>query len=134
MATPLSPLPVIAAFTPEPDLHPLYPSAIYLDPLMAADSGLSPTQRQELVQHSLFRACTFADLGLLAYLLADPNARSYVDLAVEDDDGMGLVTITILGFGGESERDVEREECVRLLVGEGADVTSPDKGKCGSSG
>ncbi|KAF8587324.1 hypothetical protein K439DRAFT_1652322 [Ramaria rubella] len=126
IASPMSPL-ASFAFAPEPDLHPLYPTATYVDPLLSPNSGLSPPQKHDLVQHSLSRACTFADLALLAYLLADPNPRSYVDLAIQDEDGLGLISTTILGFGGESERDVEREECVRLLVSEGADVTTPDK-------
>jgi hypothetical protein len=132
MASPLSPLPS-SAFTPEPDLHPLYPSAQYLDPLLSPNSGLSPNQKQILVQHSFSRACVFAELALLAFLLADPNARTYVDLAIEDEDGLGLVSTAILGFGGESERDVEREECVRLLVNEGADVNAVDKGEQSSA-
>ncbi|KIJ45525.1 hypothetical protein M422DRAFT_67024 [Sphaerobolus stellatus SS14] len=120
-----SPLPD-AVFTPEPDLYPLYPTPLYLDPLLAPDSGLSPPQKLQLVQHSLNRACTFADINLLTFLLADPHARSHIDLGVEDEDAMGFVTLTILGFGAELERDVEREECVRLLVNEGADVNAPD--------
>ncbi len=30
----------------------------------------------------------------------------------------------------DTERDVEREECVRLLVSEGADINVADKGAC----
>lgn len=40
---------------------------------------------------------------------------------------MGLIIVTILGFGSENERDLEREECVRLLIAEGADVNLPDQ-------
>ncbi|KAF8527881.1 hypothetical protein BU17DRAFT_73568 [Hysterangium stoloniferum] len=116
-----------SAFIPEPDLNPLYPSAAYLDPLLATYSGLSSSQKQKLVQHSLWRACDFAELVLLTYLLSDPKARFYVDLEVQDEDGLTFISTTILGFGGESERDVEREECVRLLVSEGADVNVSDK-------
>lgn len=125
MALPLTSDP----FVPEPDLHPLYPTPPYLDPLLATNSGLSPPQKQDLVQHSLLRACTFADLSLLSYLLADPLPRSYVDLAVQDEDGLGLISTTILGFGGDSDRDLDREECVRLLVSEGADLNTTDNGE-----
>jgi hypothetical protein len=118
-------------FVPEPDLHPLYPSPSYLAPLLAANSGLSPAQKRDLVQHSILRACTFADLSLLSYLLADPLARSCVDLAIQDgdEDSLGLISTTILGFGGDFDRDVDREECVRLLVEEGTDLDATDTGK-----
>lgn len=131
MASPMSPLPS-DAFVPEPDLHPLYPSLSYLEPLLVTTSGLSPAQKHDLVQHSLLRACTFADHALLSYLLSDPNPRAYVDLAVQDEDGLGLISTTILGFGGESDRDLDREECVRLLVSEGADVNATDNGELSS--
>lgn len=117
------------SFVPEPDLHPLYPTPLYLDPLLAANSGLSPPQKHDLVQHSLLRACTFADLTLLSYLLSDSLPCSYVDLAVRDEDGLGLISTTILGFGGDSDRDLDREECVRLLVTEGADLHTADNGE-----
>ena len=65
---------------------------------------------------------------MLSYLLAEPNAQPHVDLGRQDEDGLGLISSTILGFGSESERDVEREECVRLLIAEGADVNLPDNG------
>ena len=65
---------------------------------------------------------------LLSFLLADTHARPFVDLAVRDEDGLGLISFTILGFGSESDRDVEREESVRLLISEGADVSAPDNG------
>lgn len=111
----------------EPDLHPLFPSPATLDPLVSTPN-LSRSQKQKLVQHSLSRACTFGDLTLLVYLLSDSDARQYVNLSVQDDDGLGLISVVILGFGAETERDIEREECIRLLVNEGADVNLPDKG------
>lgn len=74
------------------------------------------------------RACAFADLSLLLYLLHDSTAQAYVDLNLQDEDGLVLASATVLGFGAESERDVEREECVRLLISEGADVNIADKG------
>lgn len=112
--------------TPEPELHPLYPSPSQIAPLLSPHSGLDPSQRMVLVSHSLSRACLFGDLGLLQYLLTDQQSRSYIDLGSRDDDGLGLVSQTIQGFGTESERDVEREECVRLLIAQGVDIYSSD--------
>jgi len=112
--------------TPEPELHPLYPSPSQIAPLLSPHSGLDPSQKMVLVSHCLSRACLFGDLGLLQYLLTDQQSRSYIDLGSRDDDGLGLVSQTIQGFGAESERDVEREECVRLLIAQGADIYSSD--------
>lgn len=108
--------------SPEPDLHPLYPSPGYIEPLLSPHSGLAPAQKADLVSHCLTRSCVFGELSVLSYLLADTHAQAYVDLGIRDDDGLGLISTTILGFGSESERDVEREECVRLLIAQGADV------------
>jgi hypothetical protein len=113
--------------TPEPDLHPLYPSTAHIALQLSSHSGLSPDQKSRLVAHCLTRACVFAELSVLQYLLSDPQAQAYVDLGMQDEDGLGLVSLTIHGFGAESERDVEREECVRLLITQGADL-KPDKG------
>ncbi|KAG6334044.1 hypothetical protein ID866_5047 [Astraeus odoratus] len=112
--------------TPEPELHPLYPTPSQIAPSLSPSSGLDPAQRTELVSHCLSRACLFGDLNLLQYLLTDQQTRLYVDLSLRDEDGLGLVALTIQGFGAESERDVEREECVRLLIAQGADVHSSD--------
>ena len=120
-----SPLP--SQFTPEPDLYSLYPSAQHLDLLLSLHSGLSPAQKHTLVQHSLACACIFANFAVFAFLLADPNMHTYLDLAVQNEDGLSLLSTTILGFGGDSDRDVKHEECVRLLVKEGANVNVPDK-------
>lgn len=111
---------------PEPDLHPICPSPSTLAPLLTPSSGLDPTQRAELVSHSLSRACLFGDLPLLSFLFSDPQAQAFVDLGVCDEDGHSLISLTIFGFGPESDRDVEREECVRLLASEGADVHHRD--------
>ena len=114
--------------TVEPDLQPLYPTPSQIAHLLSPSVGLSPVQKTELVNHCLTRACVFGDFGLLSYILSEPNAQPFLDLARQDEDGMGLITVTILGFGSENDRDVEREECVRLLIAEGADVNAPDHG------
>jgi hypothetical protein len=64
----------------------------------------------------------------LSFLFSDPQSQALVDLGISDEDGLGPISLTILGFGPESDRDVEREECVRLLVSEGADVNHQDNG------
>jgi hypothetical protein len=114
-------------FSPEPDLHPLYPTTTYIASLLSPHSGLSSTQRAKLVVHSLSRACVFGELSVLQYLVSDPQAQPHVDLGIRDEDGLGLVTLVIYGFGADSDRDVEREECVRLLIAQGADLGA-DKG------
>jgi hypothetical protein len=114
--------------TPGPDLHPIYPSPSTLAPLLEPYSDLDQSQRVELVSHSLGRACLFGDISLLQFLFSDPQSQALVDLCISDEDGLGLISLTILGFGPESDRDVEREECVRLLVSEGADVNHQDNG------
>ncbi|KAI0348366.1 hypothetical protein BDW22DRAFT_1385642 [Trametopsis cervina] len=112
--------------TVEPDLQPIYPTPAQLAHLLSPNVGLSPNQKADLVSHCLTRACVFGDFSLLSYLLSEPQAQPYIDLGKQDDDGLGLVSTTILGFGSESEREVEREECVRLLIAEGADINLPD--------
>ena len=59
--------------------------------------------------------------------MTEPHARVHLDLGVRDEDGLGLISLAIHGFGGDNDRDVEREECVRLLVTHGADM-QPDNG------
>jgi len=115
--------------SPEPDLHPLYPTASLISEQLGSDSGLNPAQKAELVAHCLTRACAFGEFGVVQYLLTDSHAQAYVDLGLRDEDGVNLISLAICGFGGESDRDVEREECVRLLVSQGADIEA-DKGKC----
>src|ERR1700730_6028984 len=105
---------------PGPDLHPIYPNPDHVASLLAADSGLSTSQKAELVAHCLARSCVFGDISALTFLLTDPRAQAYIDLDVQGEDGTGLVSLTIQGFGTESERDIEREECVRLLIAHGA--------------
>ncbi|KAG6884198.1 hypothetical protein C0992_006780, partial [Termitomyces sp. T32_za158] len=114
--------------SPEPDLHPLYPSLTHVASLLSSSSGLVPNQKAELVAHCLTRACSFGELVILQYLLFDPHAQPYIDLAMRDEDGLGLVSLTIDGFGADSDRDVEREECVRLLIAQGADLGADKDG------
>ena len=118
------------SLTVEPDLQPIYPTPAQLDHLLSPNVGLSPTQKADLVSHCLTRACVFGDFSLMSYLLSEPQAQAHIDLGKQDEDGLGLVSTIILGFGSDSDRDVEREECVRLLVAEGADVNLPDNGMC----
>jgi hypothetical protein len=113
--------------SPEPDLRPLYPTTGHINSLLSSHSGLTPSQKTDLTSHSLTRACVFGDLSVISYLLSDYQAQAYVDLSVRDDDGLGLVSLAIHGFGAESDRDIEREECVRLLISQGADLGA-DKG------
>jgi hypothetical protein len=115
-------------FSPEPDLNPIYPTPQSITHLLGAESGLSPAQKSKLVSHCLLRACQFGDHSLLSHIFVDPHANSHIDLEVQDEDGLGLVSTTILGFGPESERDVEREECIRLLISQGADPSQTDYG------
>jgi hypothetical protein len=120
--------PIALSLEPEPDLHPIYPTSQQISALLSGDSGLAPAQKAELVSHCLLRACLFGDLSILSSLLSDSQAQQHVDLSAQDEDGLGLIEAAILGFGTESDRDVEREECVRLLVSQGADVNRADRG------
>ncbi|KAG1838792.1 hypothetical protein DFJ58DRAFT_121541 [Suillus subalutaceus] len=82
-------------FSPEPDLHPLYPSSSLISHSLSPDSGLAP------------QACVFGDLSLLHYLLSDHQSQPYIDLSARGEDRLSLISLAILGFGSESERDVE---------------------------
>lgn len=115
-------------FDPEPDLHPLYPTTSQLSGLLASDSGLDPSQKAVLVKHCLKRASLFGDVALAQFLVTDSQAQTYVDLSAKDEDGVGLVSLTIHGFGGDPDRDIEREEAIRYLVSQGADL-GPDRGQ-----
>ncbi|KAK2461987.1 hypothetical protein APHAL10511_006450 [Amanita phalloides] len=91
----------------EPDLYPLYPTTQYIESLLSPHVGLAIAQKAQL------------------FLLSDSLAQVYVDLSRRDEDGLGLASLAIHGFGADSDHDLEREECVRLLVTQGAD-TGPD--------
>jgi hypothetical protein len=112
----------------EPDLTPLYPTPAVIAPLLSPNSGFSPSQKSRLVSHCLTRACVFGEPSLLAYLLQDSQAQQFIDLSAQDDDGLSLISTTILGFGSDPDRDIEREECIRMLLSEGASMDVPDKG------
>ncbi|KAF8807314.1 hypothetical protein BYT27DRAFT_7255935 [Phlegmacium glaucopus] len=114
--------------SPEPDLSPLYPTISQISQQISSHSGLDPSQKAKLVSHCLTRSCTFGDISIIQYLLSDPQTQAYVDLGLRDEDGVNLISLAIQGFGGDADRDVEREECVRLLVSQGADVTADNAG------
>lgn len=116
-------------FEPEPDVKPLYPSAIEVAQSLESGSGLSPEQKHALLSHCTNRACLFADLSFFQHILHDPHAKNLLDLNAQDEDGLVYISVIIHGFGADSDKDVEREECVRLLVSEGADVNIQDKGE-----
>ncbi|KAF8202842.1 DIL domain-containing protein [Pholiota molesta] len=98
-------------------------------PIDLSDSGLHPSQKAELIAHCLTRACAFGDISVVQYLLTDAQTQAHVDLGLRDDDGVGLISLAIHGFVGDSDRDVEREECVRHLVSQGADMTADKERK-----
>lgn len=109
----------------ELDLAPPYPTPASLYQQFSS-KVLSIDQRRALSNHSLARACLFADLTLLTFLVNDATAKFLVDLTAKDEDGLGLVSQSILGFGEELERNVDREECIRLLILRGAPVDETD--------
>ncbi|KAG8719805.1 hypothetical protein FRC08_001992 [Ceratobasidium sp. 394] len=114
-------------------LTPSLPTPALLAVQLSSHSQRTDEEKKTLVAHSLHRACLFGDQGLLTFLLHDPAARPLASLDARDDDGVSLVSLAIQGFtpslepgDTDLERDVEREECVRLLVQQGADVQSGD--------
>lgn len=113
---------------PEPDLHPLYPTPHSIADLLDGSSPLAIDQRRTLLSHSLSKAVLFADLPLLTFLLRSAQTRGLINLSATDEDGLGLVSQSILVFGEECDRDVEREETVRMLISEGADCILGDHG------
>lgn len=114
----------------ELDLAPPYPTPASLSQQLAS-KVLSIDQRRSLLNHSLARACLFADLTLLSFLLNTPASRDLVDLHAKDEDGLCIISQSILGFGNaESEGTVDREECIRLLIAQGSPVDEPDLCKC----
>ncbi|KAF9015076.1 DIL domain-containing protein [Cyathus striatus] len=110
----------ILDLSPEPDLHPLYPTTTQISNLLASNSGLDPNQKPS--------SYLIAYLSVLQHILSNSQTQSYLDLNIRDDDGLGLVSLTIQGFSGDVDHDVEREECVRLLVSQGAELTADNAG------
>ncbi|CAE6432783.1 unnamed protein product [Rhizoctonia solani] len=115
------------------NLLPSLPTPALLAVHLSSDSKDTEDEKRVLVAHALNRACLFGDQGLLTFLLHDPAARALVNLDAQDEDGVSLVSLTIQGFTptleseeSDNERDVEREECVRLLVQQGADIQTGD--------
>lgn len=109
----------------ELDLTPPYPTPSSLTQQLSS-KVLSIDQRRSLVNHSLARACLFADLTLLTFLFNDETAEELLDLNVKDEDGLCIISQTIIGFGEDIERVVDREECIRLLIAKGAPTNEPD--------
>ncbi|CAE7213731.1 unnamed protein product [Rhizoctonia solani] len=110
---------------------PSLPTPALLAVHLSSDSKATEDEKRALVAHALNRGCLFGDQGLLTFLLHDPAARTLAKLDTQDEDGVSLVSLTIQGFTPKldhevDERDVEREECVRLLVQQGADIHSSD--------
>ncbi|CAE6471778.1 unnamed protein product [Rhizoctonia solani] len=110
---------------------PSLPTPALLAVHLSSDSKDTEKDKRALVAHALNRACLFGDQGLLTFLLHDPAARTLADLNAQDEDGVSLVSLAVQGFTPKldqevDERDVEREECVRLLVQQGADVQTGD--------
>ncbi|KAH7340418.1 DIL domain-containing protein [Rhizoctonia solani] len=113
-------------------LLPSLPTPALLAVHLSSDSKDTEDEKRALVAHALNRGCLFGDQGLLTFLLHDPAARALANLDAKDEDGVSLVSLAIQGFTPRleheenDERDVEREECVRLLVQQGADIQTGD--------
>ncbi|CAE6534475.1 unnamed protein product [Rhizoctonia solani] len=112
-------------------LLPSLPTPALLAVHLSSDSKDTEDEKRALVTHALNRACLFGDQGLLTFLLHDPAARTLTNLDARDEDGVSLASLTVQGFTPKldhevDERDVEREECVRLLVHQGADIQTGD--------
>ncbi|CAE6426696.1 unnamed protein product [Rhizoctonia solani] len=110
---------------------PSLPTPALLAVHLSSDSKDTEETKRALVAHALNRACLFGDQGLLTFLLHDPTARTLANLNAQDEDGVSLVSLTVQGFTPKldqevDDRDVEREECVRLLVQQGADIQTGD--------
>jgi hypothetical protein len=123
-------------FIPQPDLHPLYPTPSILSSQLSVSSTLTPGECTTLVNHSLIRACVFGNLTLLSFILHDGKCNKWADLELRDEDGVTPVGVCIMGFrphdgDADLEREMEREECVRLLIKQGVELSTTDN--CESS-
>ena len=110
------------------DLHPIYPTQ---QQVLDVLPQLNQVQSRELVAHVIQRAAVFGDIAMVTFILKTAILKAHVDLSAVDEDHVGLVSQAILGFGEESDKDIEREEVVRLLISEGADILSGDAGASG---
>ncbi|KZT61318.1 DIL-domain-containing protein [Calocera cornea HHB12733] len=123
----LSASPSVSSLTFEPDLAPLQPKPIDLLPLLSDPEHIAPSQKRALVAHALRHALVFADLPLLIFLLHDPTSKPSLDLTITDEDGRGVLTVAMMGFGTEDpEREMDREEGCRMLLVAGADIVKGD--------
>lgn len=118
-----------SSFIPQPDLHPLYPTPLILSNQLSVSSTLTPAECTTLVNHSLIRACTFGDLALLTFILHDGKCNKWADLELKDEDNVTPIGICIMGFrpndgDADLEREMEREECVRLLIKQGVELST----------
>ena len=109
----------------ELDLSPPYPTVVSLLPQLS-NKVFTSDQRRSLVKHALGRASLFADLTLLTFILQHPLSKDLVDLTAQDEDGLNIISQSIVCFGEESDRSVDREECIRLLILHGAAIDTPD--------
>lgn len=109
----------------ELDLSPPYPSPTSLEHQLAS-KVLSIDQLKSVLNHSLERACLFADITLLSFLLNHVPAKTLIDLRIRDEDGLCIISQCIQGFSENGDADIDREECIRLLVTHGASVSEPD--------
>ena len=114
------------------DLAPPYPTAASLTAQLTS-SILSVEQLKQLAQHSISRACLFADLSLLNFLLESDVSKKYVDLNFKDEDGLCIISQSIVGFGEQNDSSVDREECIRALMTHGASIDTIDNCGCPKS-
>jgi hypothetical protein len=126
-----------SSFIPQPDLHPLYPTPSILSSQLSVSSTLTPGECTTLVNHSLIRACVFGDLPLLSFIIHDGKCNKWADLELKDEDGITPIGVCIMGFrphdsDADLEREMEREECVRLLIKQGVELSTTDN--CESPG
>ena len=120
-----------SSFVPQPDLHPLYPTPSILSSQLSVSGTLTPEECATLVNHCLIRACVFGNLSLLTFILHDGRCNKWIDLEQRDEDGVTPIGVCIMGFRPHDdevdlEREKEREECVRLLIRQGVELSSSD--------
>ncbi|KAF8344223.1 DIL domain-containing protein [Cantharellus anzutake] len=107
------------------DLAPPYPTSSSLTAQLKSNI-LTTEQLKQLVQHSIGRACLFADLPLLSFLLESDVSKNFADLNFRDDNGVGILSQSVIAFGEQNDCSVDREECIRALIAHGASVDMGD--------